>query len=82
MLMFFVVKVFNFCHSRYQQCIEDANIDMTRDMIGHKDNHEMAFQTLCAGIDQVLTVLTHTSAKLNYIFVMAPFESTFVIEEI
>ena len=26
---------------------------MTRDMIGHHDNHELAFETLCAGIDQV-----------------------------
>ena len=42
-----------FTSSRYQQCIEDANIDMTRDMIGHHDNHELAFETLCAGIDQV-----------------------------
>ena len=41
---------------RYQQCIEDANIAMTQQMISHHDNHQMAFQTLCDGIHEVYLV--------------------------
>jgi hypothetical protein len=50
--------------TRYQQCIEDANIDMTQQMISHHDNHEMAFQTLCDGIHKVqLEAVLHCVTK-------------------
>jgi hypothetical protein len=39
---------------RYQQCLEDANYDMTRAMIGHQANFELAFEALCLGIDRVV----------------------------
>jgi len=45
---------------RYQQCMEDANLDMTRKMIGHQTNYELAFDALCEGILQV--------KLLNYYF--------------
>ena len=59
---------------RYQQCMENANYDMTRAMLGHQANFDLAFDALCLGIDRVISSMTYFMAEGNYFQVLLNFK--------